>query len=89
MARIWIETLRDEGATTMVLRVAGQLVGPWVDVLEQECERVLAAGSLPTLEVSGLTYVSSAGARLLADLHRRGLRLQGLTPLLTDMLEDC
>ena len=88
MPGLWIE--RVAGARDQVaLRVSGQLVGSWVDVLERECVEALSKGESPELELSQLTYVSSAGVRLLSEMRSKGLRFRGLTPLVADMIADC
>ena len=88
MNGLWIERVAG-GRGQVALRVAGQLVGSWVGVLERECVAALAEGGRPQLELSELTYVSSAGLRLLAEMRDRGLCMLGLTPLLSDMIADC
>lgn len=88
MTGLWIERMA-RGRDRVAFRVAGQLVGSWVGVLERECVAALAAGGRPELELSELTYVSSAGARLLSEMRNKGLRIHGLTPLLDEMIADC
>lgn len=88
MTDLWIERVA-RGRDQVVLRVSGQLVGSWVGVLERECVAALAAGESPELDFTELTYVSSAGARLLSQMRSKGLRIHGLTPLVSEMIADC
>ena len=58
----------------LTLRLEGRLVGPWVEVLGECWETVLAVQPRPVLRVdlTGVTFINSAGKSCLAAMHRQG-----------------
>ena len=66
-------TVHDKpGALTFQLE--GRLAGPWVRVLEECWQSVLARQRQPTLHVdlTGVISIDAAGRACLAALHRQG-----------------
>lgn len=63
------------GGRTVVLKLEGALVGPWVAELEQTCAAVGDRGRPRTLDLAGLVFADRAGARLLATLAAQGVEL--------------
>ena len=66
-----------ESETEAVLRVEGRCVGPYVQVLEETLNPIVAQGKLITLEVEDLEYVDPTCAQLLVELSLRGVLLKG------------
>jgi anti-anti-sigma regulatory factor len=70
----------------VVLRLEGQIVGPWVDELQRTCEQLLAAGSI-VLDLSHVSFVERRGAELLRSLGRRGVPLLYCSPFVAEQLK--
>jgi anti-anti-sigma regulatory factor len=70
----------------VVLRLEGQIVGPWVDELQRTCEQLLAAGSI-VLDLSHVSFVEWRGADLLRSLDRRGVPLLCCSPFVAEQLK--
>ncbi len=86
MPGLWIDQGQDD-AGAVVLRVTGQLVGSWVNVLEQEfCRLDGVEGNPVVLDLSGLTFVGGAGACLLRRLSQRGARVTAAPQLILDVI---
>ncbi|MCP4659095.1 MAG: hypothetical protein GY856_27110 [bacterium] len=84
---LWIETLSARKGDT--LRVAGQLVGPWVGVLERECTKLLREGTGElTVDLEGLIYLNTAGCELLSRIAKSGIRVVNCSPLIAEMVES-
>jgi anti-anti-sigma regulatory factor len=61
----------------------GKLVGPWVEEVRAAC----AAGTDPfSLDLSGLTFVDTAGASLLLDLIGRGVKVVRCSGYVAELL---
>jgi anti-anti-sigma regulatory factor len=58
----------------LTLRLEGRLEGPWAAELEKCWKTTLATLSKPKLRVdlSGVTFIDSAGRARLAAMHRKG-----------------
>jgi hypothetical protein len=75
-------------------KLEGRLSGPWVREL-QLCWQT-AASSTPTksmgrrtvMDLGEVDFVDSAGQSLLAEMHRNGVRLLALTPLIESLVEE-
>jgi len=68
--------VRDQGGAVS-LQVCGRLAGCWVLELE-ECWRTLQAGCPPkrlAVDLRGVTFIDTAGERLLQSMHRQGAKL--------------
>jgi anti-anti-sigma factor len=75
MLRITIE----EKSTAVVLRLEGQLIGPWVAEVEQCWRNVFATLGQRSVQVdlSAVSFMDSAGGALLNRMHDAGFRLAG------------
>ena len=58
----------------LTLRLEGRLEGPWAAELEKCWKRTLASLCKPKLRVdlTGVTFIDSAGRERLAAMHRKG-----------------
>lgn len=61
----------------LTFRLEGRLEGPWVRELEQCWRSMLDGPSGPTVcvDLTGVTYIDTAGKARLAEMHRQGARL--------------
>jgi anti-anti-sigma regulatory factor len=59
-------------------RLEGRLSGPWVQELDKCCRNALATGGKPgvRLDLTGVTFIDSAGKELLTQLYRSGASLE-------------
>ena len=80
MLRITIE----EKQNAVVLRLEGQLIGPWVADVEQCWRNVFATRGqhLVQVDLSAVHFVDTAGGALLNRMHDAGFRLAGGGPML-------
>ena len=68
-----------------ILKLEGKLLQAWVD----EVRRFFAEaeeGSLPSLDLSGLSFVDSPGAELLRQLVQQGVRIHSCSPFVAELL---
>lgn len=82
-----ISTIQNEG-TSVVLRLEGKLLEPWIDELQHACRAACERATSATLDLAGLSFVDTPGTIALRDLERRGLRLIGCSPLIAELLKE-
>ncbi|MFB3817389.1 MAG: hypothetical protein ACE147_06985 [Candidatus Methylomirabilales bacterium] len=68
-----------------VLRLAGQVIGPWVDELRRACHGTL--GGILTLDLEDVSFADPAGVELLRALHDRGARLVNCSAFVAEQLK--
>lgn len=76
----------ERGPRSVTLRLEGKIVDAWIAELGEACRRSLDRDEAVTLELSGVTFLDSAGAEHLALLHRQGVRLEGGSHFLLELL---
>jgi ABC-type transporter Mla MlaB component len=69
------------------LRLAGRLIGPWVEELRLACEAALAKGEVLALDMSEVSFVDQAGVELLRRLRRRDARLSNCSGFIAELLK--
>lgn len=69
----------DEKQDSVVLRLEGKLIGPWVEEVEQCWRNVFATLGPRSVQVdlSAVSFVDTAGGALLARMHEAGFRIAG------------
>ncbi len=72
-------------ATT--LRLAGRLIGPWVEELRRACEPILASGDSLAIDLSEVSFVDQAGVELLGRLRGREAVLSNCSGFVTELLK--
>jgi len=83
MLKIVVTEPEGDGA---ILRLEGQIIGPWVDELQRACERLLGASCL-TLDLSNVSFVERRGVELLRSLGTRGVPLLHCSPFVAEQLK--
>jgi anti-anti-sigma regulatory factor len=80
----------DEGEEAVVLRLEGQLIGPWVEDVEQCWRRAFATLGSRTVQVdlSAVSFMDASGSALLSRMHDAGFRFAGETPATRRVLEQ-
>jgi hypothetical protein len=76
-------TSLDGADSTLILRLEGKLLEPWVD----EVRRAYAMRTPRQLDLSALTYVDAAGARLLRELLHEGAVICACSGFVSALLE--
>jgi len=76
----------DDSDLIQTLKLEGKLLGPWVDELIRACEEPQTPPSCLRLDLSAVTFIDSAGAKLLDDLIRQGARVVGCSGFIAEML---
>lgn len=61
----------------VVLKLEGQLIGPWVNELEEACVSAREASSKVILNLADLNFTDQTGSKLLAVLAHEGIELKG------------
>ena len=74
-------------ASDTVLRLEGQVIGPWVEELKRSCEPVLARGATLTLDFSDVSFVDRDGVLFLLSLRHRRAALQNCSPFIVEQLK--
>jgi len=69
-----------------VLRLEGQIIGPWIDELQRTCERLLGTSAL-ALDLSHVLFVERRGVELLRSLGTRGVPLLHCSPFVAEQLK--
>ena len=85
MLRI-VSTIRADRAT--VLELQGQIAGPWVALLAEECRRHDHGAGPLELDLDQVEYVDPSGRQLLQQLAKAGVTLKALAPMIRDSLEE-
>lgn len=80
----------DEGEESVVLRLEGQLIGPWVEDVEQCWRRAFTTLGSRTVQVdlSAVSFVDASGGALLVRMHEAGFRLAGTGPATSQLLQQ-
>lgn len=79
----------DLGVRHRLLRLDGQLVGPWIDELSAACAQALADDDARlTLDLAGVGYVEPAAVILLRHLRGRDVELARCPPFVAVQLES-
>jgi hypothetical protein len=82
-------TLHDS-SQELRFKLEGKLSGPWVRELHQ-CWQTAASttrGRSTVIDLGEVDFVDPEGQSLLADMHRNGVRLLALTPLIQSLVGE-
>jgi len=71
--------------STQTFKLEGKLLEPWLEVLNV-CTSCEAPSGRTCLDLSGLTFVDQAGAKLLKDLIRRGIAVSACSGFVAELL---
>jgi anti-anti-sigma regulatory factor len=73
------------GAVT--LKLEGRVIGPWVEELRRSCERALATGAAPTLDLSDVSFIDRSGVELFRNLRNRQVLLLNCSRFVAEQLK--
>jgi anti-anti-sigma regulatory factor len=78
-----------DSAAELRFQLEGRLAGAWVNELRQ-CWTTAAsttAGRAAIVDLREVDFVDAPGELLLADMHRAGVRLEAITPLIRAVVQ--
>jgi hypothetical protein len=71
---------------TQIFKLEGKLLEPWVPEALNVCATGDSRSGRTSLDLSGLTFVDQAGAKLLKDLLRRGIGIAAISGFVAEVL---
>ena len=71
----------------VILRLEGQVIGPWVDELNRSCEGVLATGASVILDLSEVWFVDRSGVELVRSLANRRVAVSNCSRFVAEQLK--
>ena len=78
-------TVSGQDSSRRIVKLEGKLLQAWVDEVRRLCVEA-EEGSLPSLDLSGLSFVDRPGAELLLQLLRQGVRIESCSPFVAELL---
>jgi len=72
----------------VTLRLEGQVRAPWLTVLRQSCNEVLAQGRPLRLDMSGVLFIDSEGVTFLRSLAAQQVPFTNCSPFTTQQLRS-
>jgi hypothetical protein len=79
-------TVTESSESRRLYKVEGKLVGPWVHELKHACEELEIPPSCLRLDLGAVSFIDSAGVKLLDELIRRGATIVACSGFLVEML---
>lgn len=73
---------------SQTLRLEGKLLEPWVETVRNSCAEQVARSRKFRLDLSGVSFVDSAGVELLRDLIRQGAEIVACSSFVAELLEQ-
>jgi anti-anti-sigma regulatory factor len=78
-------TVSGQDSSCRIIKLEGKLLHDWIN----EVRRLFLdvdGGPIPTLDLSGLSFVDREGAELLLQLLRNGVRIESCSPFVAELL---
>ncbi len=73
----------------VTLQLDGRVAGPWVGLLRQSAESVLAEGARLTLDLQNIAFVDCEGVGLIRGLIDRGVRQVNAPLFVAEQIKTC
>ena len=73
-----------DGALT--LKLEGDLLGPWVEEVQQACAGPALLSRLGQLDLAAVSFVDAAGVRLLHELITQGMEITACSSFVAELL---
>jgi ABC-type transporter Mla MlaB component len=73
---------------SVILKLEGRVVGPWVGELRQVCETLLTEGRTLKLDLTDVTFADADGVAVLTDFKTRGVTLKSCSPFVDEQLRS-
>jgi hypothetical protein len=78
-------SVSEQDPSCRIIKLEGKLLQAWVDEVRRFCVEA-EDGSLPSLDLSGLSFVDRRGAEMLQQLLRQGVRIHACSPFVAELL---
>ena len=79
----------DLGNGSVMLRLEGEITGPWVDETRRVCAIIMSKGQRIRMDLAHVTFADRAAIKLLERLGRRETLLDNCSPFLKAQLQSC
>jgi anti-anti-sigma regulatory factor len=79
-------TTNETGESTVLVKLEGKLLEPWVDEFRRCINGFVANGNALKLDLSALAFADTAGAKVLLDVIRAGASLTACSGYLAALL---
>jgi anti-anti-sigma regulatory factor len=73
----------------VTLQLDGRVTGPWVKLLRQSAESVLAEGMRLTLDLENICFIDCEGVGLVKSLIDRGVRQVNTQLFVAEQIKNC
>jgi ABC-type transporter Mla MlaB component len=70
-----------------ILKLEGELVGPWVELVRDACAPQALRADRAALDLSAVTFADAAGAALLRDLTQHGMAITASSRFIAELLQ--
>ena len=71
----------------ILLRLDGQITGPWVKLLQGTCEAWLKNGSRLAVDLKNVSFADREGIELLRNLGDRGVKILNALPFIFEQMK--
>lgn len=80
-----------DSAQELRFRLEGRLAGPWVNELRQcwQTAESTTSGRRTVADLQDVDFIDDQGQSLLAEMHRKGVQLEAVTPLIQALVQEC
>jgi anti-anti-sigma regulatory factor len=73
----------------VILRMDGQVTGPWVELLRTSAKSVAEEGMRLTLDLENVYYLDCEGVGLIKNLINGGIRLKNIPRFVAEQIGKC
>jgi hypothetical protein len=78
-------SVSEQDPSCRIIKLEGKLFQAWVHEVRRLCVEA-EEGSLPSLDLSGLSFADRPGTELLLQLLRQGVRIHSCSPFVAELL---
>ena len=82
-------TKTPKNASTVELKLEGEIVSEWIPLLRQQCEASLREGRKIALDFSEVRFLDCRAVDMLTALDRERIRIIRCPQLIEDMMNEC
>ena len=83
MIRLTVKATQDG---TMTVEIEGRIVSEWINVVETECQGLLAQGNKVVLDCSAVSFVGEDGVRMIRRLITQGCGIKNCPSFIQQIL---
>ncbi len=73
---------------SVILKLEGRVVGPWVGELCQVCELYLSGGRALKLDLADVSFADASGLAALSSFKSRGVAVTNCSPFVAEQLKS-